>query len=146
MTDENGNITDVYSYDAYGNLTNSVGNSENSYLFAGEQFDDNLDQYYLRQRYYDPSVGRFTRRDTYEGDNFDPITLHKYLYTGANPINAIDPSGLNFLYFSLGGLTLVDHIIPKNPADPSVTPGTNSYKNARIISRARNRAKSNKYP
>ncbi|MEA5471827.1 RHS repeat-associated core domain-containing protein [Spirulina sp. 06S082] len=94
LTDENGNVTDVYHYDAYGNLTDSVGNSENDYLFAGEQFDESLDQYYLRQRYYDPSVGRFTRRDTYEGDNFDPITLHKYLYAGANPINGIDPSGL----------------------------------------------------
>ncbi|WP_416309774.1 RHS repeat domain-containing protein [Spirulina sp. 06S082] len=93
LTDENGNVTDVYNYDAYGNLIDSVGNSENSYLFAGEQFDENLDQYYLRQRYYDPSVGRFTRRDTYEGNNFDPITLHKYLYAGANPINYIDSSG-----------------------------------------------------
>ncbi|WP_204101767.1 MULTISPECIES: polymorphic toxin type 33 domain-containing protein, partial [Spirulina sp. CCY15215] len=89
-----GNVTDVYTYDAYGNLTNSVGNSENDYLFAGEQFDGTLEQYYLRQRYYDPSTGRFTRRDTYEGDHFEPITLHKYLYANANPINGIDPSGL----------------------------------------------------
>ena len=94
LTDKNGNVTDVYSYDAYGNLTDSVENSENDYLFAGEQFDENLDQYYLRQRYYNPSIGRFTRRDTYEGDNFEPITLHKYLYANANPINGIDPSGL----------------------------------------------------
>jgi RHS repeat-associated protein len=110
LTDENGNVTNVYSYDAYGNLIDSVGNSENSYLFAGEQFDESLEQYYLRDRYYDPSVGRFTRRDTYEGDNFNPITLHKYLYTGANPINRIDPSGLNFVDFSPGGLTLAQKI------------------------------------
>jgi RHS repeat-associated protein len=38
----------------------------------------------------------------------------------------------------------IDHKIPKNPADPSVAPGTNSYSNARVISRAENRAKSNK--
>ncbi|TYQ27274.1 RHS repeat-associated core domain-containing protein [Pseudanabaena sp. UWO310] len=37
----------------------------------------------------------------------------------------------------------VDHIIPKNPADPDVSAGTNSYKNAKVISRANNRAKSN---
>ncbi|MEA5470215.1 hypothetical protein [Spirulina sp. 06S082] len=52
QTIENGNVTDVYSYDAYGNLIDSVGNSENDYLFAGEQFDSNLDQYYLRDRFY----------------------------------------------------------------------------------------------
>ncbi|WP_204101855.1 MULTISPECIES: RHS repeat-associated core domain-containing protein, partial [Spirulina sp. CCY15215] len=89
-----GNVTDVYTYDAYGNLTNSVGNSENDYLFAGEQFDEGLDQYYLRQRYYDPSVGRFTRRDTWEGRNNEPITLNKYVYANANPVSYIDPSGL----------------------------------------------------
>ena len=38
----------------------------------------------------------------------------------------------------------VDHIIPKIPDDPNVLPGSNSYKNAKVISRKRNRAKSNK--
>ena len=38
----------------------------------------------------------------------------------------------------------VDHIIPKKPADPNIPPGTNSYKNAKVISRQRNRQKSNK--
>ena len=94
LADSTGNVTDIYHYDAYGNLIDSVGSSENDYLFAGEQFDSNLDQYYLRQRYYDPSVGRFTRRDTWEGRNNEPITLHKYIYANANPVNYIDPSGL----------------------------------------------------
>jgi hypothetical protein len=31
--------------------------------------------------------------DTYQGDGEDPITLHKYLYAGANPVNQIDQSG-----------------------------------------------------
>jgi RHS repeat-associated protein len=39
----------------------------NKYLFAGEQYDSNLSDYYLRARYYDTNSGRFTRRDTYEG-------------------------------------------------------------------------------
>ena len=38
----------------------------------------------------------------------------------------------------------VDHIVPKNPADPNVSPGTNSYNNAKVISRKRNREKSNR--
>lgn len=38
----------------------------------------------------------------------------------------------------------IDHIIPKKPADPNIPPGTNSYKNAKVISRQRNRQKSNK--
>jgi RHS repeat-associated protein len=94
LADESGGVIDSYTYDAFGSLINSTGGTENKYLFAGEQFDENLGQYYLRARYYDPSAGRFTRRDTYEGDVFEPATLHKYLYAHANPVNGIDPSGL----------------------------------------------------
>ncbi|MFM7854909.1 MAG: hypothetical protein ACKO96_24015 [Flammeovirgaceae bacterium] len=52
LTNAAGTVTDSYNYDAYGTLLNSTGSSENSYRFAGEQFDKNLGQYYLRDRYY----------------------------------------------------------------------------------------------
>jgi len=38
----------------------------------------------------------------------------------------------------------IDHIVPRKPADPSITPGTNSYSNAQVLSREQNRKKSNK--
>ncbi len=59
-----------------------------------------MGQYYLRQRYYDATTGRFTRRDTYEGRLEEPVTLHKYLYANGNPVSYTDPTGL----FSLGEL------------------------------------------
>ncbi|NES97676.1 MAG: RHS repeat protein, partial [Desertifilum sp. SIO1I2] len=101
LTDANGVVTDSYTYDAFGNLIDSVGGTENSYLFAGEQFDEQLEQYYLRQRYYNSSIGRFTRRDSYEGRLNEPVTLHRYLYGNANPISFIDPSGLTGLAMEL---------------------------------------------
>jgi RHS repeat-associated protein len=94
LTNASGVVTDTYAYDAFGNLIASAGNIENDYLFAGEQFDEDLGQYYLRDRYYNPSVGRFTRVDTYQGRRSDPMSRHDYLYTHANPVNYIDPSGL----------------------------------------------------
>ena len=94
LTDADGVARNSYTYDAFGELIESNGTSENDYLFAGEQYDKELGQYYLRERYYDAGIGRFTRRDTYEGSIFDPITLHKYLYGNADPVNGIDPSGL----------------------------------------------------
>ncbi|MGH1428927.1 MAG: RHS repeat-associated core domain-containing protein, partial [Arenicella sp.] len=59
----------------------------------GEQFDAGLDQYYLRARYYNQGIGRMTQFDTYQGNNFDPHSLHKYVYTHNDPVNNIDPSG-----------------------------------------------------
>ncbi|AFZ10490.1 Rhs family protein (plasmid) [Oscillatoria nigro-viridis PCC 7112] len=94
LTNASGVVTDTYSYDAFGNLIASAGNVENDYLFAGEQLDEDLGQYYLRERYYNQSVGRFTRRDTYEGSFEDPMSLHKYLYAHANPVTYTDPTGL----------------------------------------------------
>jgi hypothetical protein len=39
-----------------------------------------------------PATGTFTTMDTYQGSNYDPITLHKYLYANANPVTYCDPS------------------------------------------------------
>jgi RHS repeat-associated protein len=94
LANASGVVTDTYTYDAFGNLIASAGATANNYRFAGEQFDPNLGDYYLRQRYYDTDSGRFTKRDTYEGSLSSPITLHKYLYGNANPVAYTDPSGL----------------------------------------------------
>ena len=93
LTDSTGAVTDTYVYDAWGNLISSTGNTENSYLYCGEQLDSTTGLYYLRARYMNPSTGTFISMDTYQGSNYDPITLHKYLYANANPIANIDPSG-----------------------------------------------------
>jgi len=93
LTDTSGNVTDTYDYDAFGNLIHSTGTTPNNYLFAGEQFDPDLNLYYNRARYLNISTGRFWSMDSYEGTRFDPTSLHKYLYTGGNPVDRTDPSG-----------------------------------------------------
>ena len=94
LTDSTGAITDTYDYDAFGNLISSTGTTPNNYLFAGEQFDSALGIYYNRARYYDQRQGLFWTMDTWEGHAQDPKSLHRYVYTGGDPINALDPSGL----------------------------------------------------
>ncbi|MCP4976198.1 MAG: RHS repeat-associated core domain-containing protein, partial [Maribacter sp.] len=93
LTDSLGTVTDSYDYDAFGIELNRTGVTDNDYLFAREQFDSALDNYYLRARYYDPGVGRFTQMDEWMGNNSDPVTLHKYLYANVDPVNTIDPTG-----------------------------------------------------
>jgi RHS repeat-associated protein len=93
LTDATGTVTDTYDYDAFGNLIHSTGTTYNNYLFAGEQFDPDLNLYYNRARYLNTGTGRFWTIDTDEGLDQDPLSLHKYLYADANPINRRDPSG-----------------------------------------------------
>ncbi|MDP5138540.1 hypothetical protein ORJ04_21570, partial [Rheinheimera baltica] len=97
LSDAAGNVSDSYSYAAFGELLNSSGETDNAYLFTGEQYDDSVDNYYLRARYYNPEIGRFTRQDEWLGRDSEPVTLNKYLYANSDGANWIDPSG----YFSL---------------------------------------------
>jgi hypothetical protein len=55
----------------------------------------------LRARYYDPATGRFNRLDPFFGNLNDPQSLHKYLYTHADPISNFDPSGQNAVMATL---------------------------------------------
>ncbi|AFY56856.1 RHS repeat-associated core domain protein [Rivularia sp. PCC 7116] len=93
ITDNAGNIANAYIYNPYGSISKQTEIVRNSYKYTGEQFDPELQNYYLRARYYDPSTGRFTSRDPFEGIPQRPLSLNKYIYTEGNPINAIDPSG-----------------------------------------------------
>ena len=86
-------MTDTYDYDAWGNALNTTGSTPNVYLYRGEQFDSDLSLYYLRARYFNAVTGRFLSTDPAEGDVADPVTLHKYLYANADPVNRIDPTG-----------------------------------------------------
>jgi RHS repeat-associated protein len=87
------NRIDSYDYDAFGNLINSTGATPDVYLFAGEQYDPALGLYYNRARYLNTATGRFWTADTVEGQDQRPLTLHKYLYADANPVDGTDPSG-----------------------------------------------------
>jgi hypothetical protein len=44
-------------------------------------------------RWMNADSGRFWTMDTYQGNQQEPASLHKYLYCEANPVNNSDPSG-----------------------------------------------------
>ncbi len=74
----------------YGNSTDSVPTQASVFEFTGRENDgDGL--YYMRARYYAPSIARFISRD--------PIGiaggLNLYEYAGDSPTNATDPTGLS---------------------------------------------------
>ena len=100
VSDEQGSITHVlsedaeilnhYSYDAFGNIIEKKEKVENRFCYNGEMLDPVTQQYYLRARFYNPVIGRFTQEDTYYGDG-----LNLYQYCQANPVGYVDPSGHN---------------------------------------------------
>jgi RHS repeat-associated protein len=92
LRDATQNPTVQYTYDPYGNTTSSAA-STNTIKYTGRE-QDASDLYYYRHRYYKPSVGRFISED--------PIGLaggsNTYTYVGNNPVNYIDPLGLDRTY------------------------------------------------
>ncbi len=111
LTSESGTVTDTYDYDAFGLMvyaSSGTANLSTSYLYRGERFDSDLGQYYLRARLYNQATGRFWNADTFEGNEEDPASLHRYLYAGADPENGFDPSGLMTLADIMSALGVDD--------------------------------------
>ena len=93
IIDKAGNILNHYEYDEWGNIADQIETIDNDFKYCGEIYDDETGLYYLRARYYDPSVGRFISEDSNEGNITNPLSLNLYTYCANNPVKYIDPSG-----------------------------------------------------
>lgn len=80
-----------YAYSLFGERTLVSGTDMTSIGFVSEQRDATTGFIYLRARYYDPKTAQFI--------SVDPMvskTLDSYGYAGGNPLQMIDPLGLDF--------------------------------------------------
>jgi RHS repeat-associated protein len=111
LTNALGQTTDQYTFSAFGTLVRKQGTTENEFLYTGQQYDANAGFYYLRARYYDPATGRFISSDTFSGNPFEPMTLHKYVYASDNPANRFDPSGFDSSLAELNAAVTVNDIL-----------------------------------
>ena len=93
LTDPVGVVTDRYGYDAFGNFRGRTGPTANDNLYRGEQLEPRVNLYLLRARFFSPDSGRFLSNDPLSGSGRDPISLHRYLYAHADPVNKLDPTG-----------------------------------------------------
>jgi RHS repeat-associated protein len=105
VKDQVGTISKVYSentqqmvetrtYGVFGELVNQTGTSTGNLGFQGKYYDKESGLYYLYNRYYYPTNGRFIKED--------PIGLsgglNMYLFVSNNPIHYIDPFGLDAIH------------------------------------------------
>ncbi|MFD2565910.1 RHS repeat-associated core domain-containing protein [Pseudotenacibaculum haliotis] len=90
ITNESSETTHLYRYSDFGEITHAVepSNDPNRFKYIGTYGVeyDLQDLYYMRARYYLPSIGRFLTEDPIWSTNLYP-------YADNNPISRIDPNG-----------------------------------------------------
>jgi RHS repeat-associated protein len=92
LADASGVLSLDRNYDPFGNGQASAGNGNSIFGYTGEQ-TDRTGMVYLRAREFDPSDGRFMTRDTWGGDDKQPMSYNDWLYVYGNPVNTLDPNG-----------------------------------------------------
>ena len=95
LTNSAGAISARYGFSSYGvrpgdDLTDKGAAAITPLLFAGQYTDAESGLQYMRARYYDPTTGQFLTRDP-----LVTITRHPYVYAGGDPVNHVDPTGLD---------------------------------------------------
>ena len=95
VTDGNATITQGFLYAPFGEITteyniNFGNNVIPKYSFNAKEFDEETGMYYYEARYYKPPV--FTSRDPMFEKYF---WMSPYTYCANNPINVIDPNGMD---------------------------------------------------
>ena len=88
LTGSDGSIRNHYRYSAFGETITAEETVPNRLRYNGQMADGLTGLYYLRARYYNASLGRFTQEDVIYNDG-----LNLYAYCSSNPVMYEDPSG-----------------------------------------------------
>ncbi len=102
VTDAAGAVTDTFTYSVDGEVTARTGTTTVSVGWNGEYTDPATGMVWLRARWYDPASARFITADPWQGNPANPVSLNRYLFANADPVNNTDPSGMNA--YTLPGL------------------------------------------
>ena len=87
-------VINHYRYHSFGACQSQLQDFPNDFLYAGEAYEEESQLIFLRNRYYDPELGRFISADPEFGSKINPQSLNPYTYVNNNPLNFIDPTGL----------------------------------------------------
>ena len=93
ITNEEGQVYQSYRYSVTGEITFGAPQYENEYTYNGESYNPNIENQYLRARYYCVVTATFLTEDSYLGSQTEPLTLNRYNYCVSSYLNYTDPSG-----------------------------------------------------
>jgi RHS repeat-associated protein len=96
VINDSGSVVSHYTYEPFGEVIDDDVTFVNDFLFTGQYFDFEIEEYYLRARQYNPGIARFTSRDPAGREWMTPLTLQRYLYCENDPLNRVDPTGRLF--------------------------------------------------
>jgi RHS repeat-associated protein len=132
LIDKNGNYVVKYKYDAWGVPQKTVLVScdvaeFNPFLYKGYFYDEETGFYYLKSRYYNPTLRRFINADGMAKIDQNSLTkINLYSYCGDSPIEGYDPDGswdwCKFGKVALIGLVCVVAVAVMAAVAPAATP------------------------
>ncbi|MBV1889078.1 MAG: hypothetical protein KUG67_02410, partial [Proteobacteria bacterium] len=96
LTNSFGQTTDRYAYDPYGKIVGRTGSTPNLFTYNGRDgvVDDGNGLYFMRARYYEPSLMRFIQKDiALSSSLMDTQSLNRHTYVKGNPVQYVDPDG-----------------------------------------------------
>jgi RHS repeat-associated protein len=103
-----GTVLRSLEYDAFGRVIAESGNPDVvPFGFAGGMWDSDTRLVRFGARDYDPETGRWTAKDPIRFAGGD---TNIYAYCGSDPVNRIDPRGLNFIDDALAALREADEL------------------------------------
>ena len=94
VVDDQGQLLTRYEYTDFGSPRIVEGTPQTDFLFAGEQWEADTRLIYLRNRFYDPALGRFLSVDPVRGSPWEPASFNQHVYANNDPVNRVDPMGL----------------------------------------------------
>jgi RHS repeat-associated protein len=92
LTGSTGTVEGAYTFDAYGNQTGHTGTATTPLGYDAQYTSSDTGLIYLRARAYDPATAQFMSTDPIAG-----LTREPYGYSGENPLNLSDATGLSWL-------------------------------------------------
>ena len=95
VVDEEGDVVAAYAYAPYGQVIGRYGERDVPFRFLGRRgvMADHDHLYFIRARYYAPTLGRFTQPDWIRLRAPLPGFLNRYAYALDDPWNLVDVDG-----------------------------------------------------